>query len=204
MPNWCSTEIKIRHDDKKKLEELYDKIVEWTSKDYSENGFGNNWLGNVVGHSGIAKWDDNKNGMLTKNEQYISCRGQITSLDMDEEITIWQEDAWGPNVLLWVKVLAKYLPDASLEYTATEPGCGVYTTNDPNLEGCYMVDIFDNPEGFEGLESIYEADEDDVIDICQEILKTKKNDINELIKETNNLDWVHIAPWEQCDPVECN
>ena len=204
MPNWCSTEIKIRHDDKKKLEEFYDKIVEWTSKDYSENGFGNNWLGNVVGHSGIAEWDDNKNGMLTKNGQYISCRGQITSLDMDEEITIWQEDAWGPNVLLWVKVLLKYLPDANLIYTATEPGCGVYMTNDPDMKGYYMVDIFGPPEEFYYLEPRYEVNKDDVINLCQKILKTKENDINALIKDVNNLDWVYITQWELCNAADCN
>ena len=42
--------------DAKKAEEFYKLLIEWTSKDYCENGFYNHsWLGNIVGNSGLAE-----------------------------------------------------------------------------------------------------------------------------------------------------
>lgn len=49
MPNWCTTEIYINHNNKKKeLNKLRDLIKRWTSHNAMKNDFGVSWLGNVV------------------------------------------------------------------------------------------------------------------------------------------------------------
>lgn len=204
MPNWCSTNVIIRHNDKKSLEGLYNKIKEWTSKDYYENGFGNSWLGNIVGNSGIAEWDEKGNGFYNADGEFISCRGLITSCDCHGEINIWQDDAWSPNLKLWGLVLEKYLPDAKLIYTGEEPGCGLYVTNNPDIEGLYCIDIFDPPENFE-YESMYEAEEDDVVEVCQKILGTDETDLEKLLERVkNDIDYLVINQWRHCDVEDCN
>ena len=201
MPNWCYTNIDITHTDKNKLKEFYDRIEAWTSKDYSENGFGTNWLGNVIGNSGVAEYNNEKGGFITSDGKNLSCRGSVLFLGYNEDgiIRMSQEDAWSPNLKLWKMVLDKYLPDATLIYTAEEPGCGIYETNNQDYEDKYIIDIYGDLPDDMNWESMYEASEETVIQFCQDALKTDETDITKLLEMVSDLDWVGINKWEHFD-----
>ena len=152
MPNWCWTRITINHESEKEIEKLNKLIDEWTSKDYMDNGFGHEWLGNIVLGSGVGTVDTNA-------ETDLWCRGSITYREVNgNQLLIDTETAWSPILKMWVKLLEKYLPDAELIYTAEECGCGLYSTNDPSMKDCYYIDCWDIPD----IESDYEASEDTV------------------------------------------
>lgn len=204
MPNWCNTEIHIIHDDTEKLNKLSDLISEWTSKDYCENGFGYNWLGNIVGNSGIAKWTDD---FHTDSGESIRCRGSLIYYEVNgNSLNITTETAWGPMVRMWVLVCEKYLPGAQIYFTAEECGNCVYETNDPDYIGKYNIDIWDDPpEEFGDEESQYDIEEEYVVEFLQRVLKTDEKDIEKLLERANEeLDWVGIHKWEevQLDSVD--
>ena len=198
MPNWCNNNIVITHSDRDKIKALYDKIEQWTSKNYEENDFGNNWLGNVVLGSGIN----------TDNLRY---RGLITSLGFTDlkndggQIEMFTDTAWCPLIEMWQRVVDKHLPGADITFISEEPGVGIYETNDPVYDNCYVIDIYgDIPDNFEdGWESMWEANEETVIDFCQKALKTDETDINKLLKASKELEWFAINKWEHCEVEDC-
>lgn len=197
MPNWCNTIVIISHNDTNKTKELYDKLKEWTSKDYHENDFGHEWLGNVALGSGIATWDKNK-GAVTDTGKIVNCRGAIRLLDFEDgNIHISQDDAWSPNVYLYKMICDKYLPDAEILFSADEPGCEVYETNDPAVEGSYVIDVYyKRPDEFKDEDTMYEAEESDVVEFCQRALKTDETDITKLLDAMKNVDWCSIHKWK--------
>lgn len=198
MPNWCNNNIVITHNDKDKIKALFDKIQQWTSKNYEDNDFGTTWLGNVVYGSEID----------SDNLEY---RGLITSLDFVDlkdkggEINMFADTAWCPMIKMWQRVVDKYCSGADITFSAEEPGCGVYVTNDYDYDGMYVIDIYgDIPDGFEnGWESMWEASEETVIDFCQKALKTDETDIEKLLESVSELDWVSINKWEHCEIKDC-
>ena len=98
MPNWTITRITINHDDGNKLKEFEKLINEWTSKNYMENGFGLQWLGNIVGNSGIGTIDKNL-------ETDLRCRGSITWIECEgNQLLIDTETAWVPMLKMWIKL----------------------------------------------------------------------------------------------------
>ena len=76
MPNWCFNRITIYHEDDSKLENLENLIKEWTSKNQKDNGFGKEWLGNIVLASGVGTVD-------TEPSTDLSCRGRLTYLEQN-------------------------------------------------------------------------------------------------------------------------
>lgn len=179
MPNWCYTKITINHEDERKLKELENKIDEFTSHDYMENGFGLKWLGNIVGNSGIGTVDENP-------ETDLRCRGSITYIEnYGDQLVIDTETAWTPMLEMWVKLLEKYLPDAELIYSAEECGCGIWSTNDPCMKGCYVIDALD----MENVESDWEAPEGAVVKLLQELLQTENENIDELLEAFEESDF---------------
>jgi len=201
MPNWCATEINIYSSDRQKLEVLNKLIEEWTSKDFVENGFGHNWLGNVVGFSGIAGWDKEKDD-FNKN---IRCRGCLSGIYLyGDHLQVYTETAWAPMMQMWELICDKYLPDHEIMFTAEECGCGIYETNDPDVEGTYYLDIWDPPEEVKDEESVYEADEDYIIDFCQRFLGTEIDDLDKLLQMVkDSAIGFAIHKWEHCDIADC-
>ena len=191
MPNWCYTTITINHEDENKLKELENKINELTSYNYTDNGFGLKWLGNIVGNSGIGTINENP-------ETDLRCRGSITYIEnFGEQIVIDTETAWTPMLRMWVKLLEKYLPDAELIYSAQECGCEIYSTNDPCMVGRYMIDIWDYDEI--GMEPECDATESFVVELLQNMLKTENNNIDELLKmfeESDFTEHMNIHKWD--------
>ena len=190
MPNWCMTRITINHEDESKLKELESRITEWTSHNYKESDFGLAWLGNIVGNSEIGTIDE-------KAETDLRCRGWLNWMEYnDNQLLIDTETAWVPMLKMWSKLLEKYLPDAELIYSAEECGCELYSTNDPCMKDCYIVDNYDD---IDGVESDWEATQEYVVDILQNLLKTEENDIEKLLKmfyESEFYDGMSIHKWE--------
>ena len=196
MPNWCFSDITIYHDDEEKIKALKEKIDEWTSKDFIENGFGHNWLGNIVGFSGIAEWKDD---FRTPDGNLLRCRGAITDSFYDaRRLNIHTETAWGPMLGMWLLIIGKYCEGAQLVYTAEECGCGLFITNDPDVAGTYYIDIWDPPEEFSDVDSEYEASKETVIEFLQRVLKTKETDLEKLFKMSDDIEeqWFAINKWE--------
>lgn len=195
MPNWCMTNMNIYCDDKDKLKEFNDLLDEWTSKDYMENGFGHTWLGNIVLGSGIGTVDTGKT-------TDVRCRGNMCYKDLHEDqLTIETETAWSPLMSIWTKLIDTYIPDARLFYTAEEPGCGIYYTNDYDYVDKYVIDSWN-----EDIESNWEANEEVVVEILQELLNTKVTDVNELINMLydSEIEGVSINQWKYENEYELN
>ena len=191
MPNWCFTNITINHNDSYKIAHLYNLIREWTSKDWMDNGFGNDWLGNVVLGSGVGTVDTNK-------DTDIRCRGRITDMNFDDNsICIHTETAWSPMLKIWVKVVNKYLPDAELLYSAEEEGNGLFCTNDPSLKDKWIIDSWDIDE----VESDWEASRETVIEVLQKLLDTEEINMKILLGMLYGSDYddgMNIHEWEYC------
>ena len=193
MPNWCSTSIYIKHNDTKKLEDLYNKINQWMRKDAMENGF-RNWLGNIVLNAKIGTVD-------TDIKTDLKCRGGVVFLDFSDitnEINIDTETAWSPMLKIWKKLIDKYLPDADIMFTATEPGCGIFITNDADLQDKWLVDCWDSYEDW--LKESYESmSKDNIIIKLKKGLKTDCEDIDDLLKmfnESEASNHASIHEWE--------
>lgn len=195
MPNWCQTRITITHEDENKVVDLYNKIEQWCKTDYKKNGFGNYWLGNIVGNSGIGTVDENPNTDLR-------CRGMITYLEIiDNQLLVDTETAWTPMLRMWKKLLDEYLLDAELIYTAEECGCEIYYTNDPYMINQYIIDTYD----LENIYSHWDADEEYVIETLQTLLKTDKDNVDELIEmllDSKYSDKINIHKWVYLDSNE--
>ncbi len=139
MPNWCFTTIQIQHKDQTVLEKLDSLLDEWTSRNYCENDFGLNWLGNIVGNSGIDNMD--------KGDFTLSCRGRIYDRMLcPNELQFHTETAWRPMLEMWVVLCEKYAPGADIIYTAEESGNGIYLTNDPDLVNKFVVEDYEEDE----------------------------------------------------------
>lgn len=189
MPNWCLTRITINHESEEKLKELEKLINEWTSKDYMKNGFGLEWLGNIVGNSGVGTVDENQ-------ETDLRCRGRLTYMEyIDGQLLIDTETAWSPMLKMWKKVLDKYLSDAELIYSAEECGNGLYSTNDPCMKDCYIIDSWE----IEEIDSDWEATEDQVKKVLQKLLETDETDVEKLIdifEDSEHSDNMSIHKWD--------
>ena len=130
MPNWCSTDM-IIEGPKREVEAFHKNVLKWTSKNYVENDFGKNWLGNIVVGAGFSY-------------ETLACRGLITS--MDEEIRARQDEpetyyfqvqydsAWKDITETWKIILEKFAPNCEIYYVAEELGCEYFVTNDRDKE----------------------------------------------------------------------
>ena len=112
MPNWCMTKLIITHNDESKLK-VFDKLLDqWTSRNYRGNGFGRNWLGNIVLGSGIGTVDTNP-------KTDFRCRGTMDYKELHrDELTIDVSTAWSPMLRMWIKLVNKFIPDADVTYIA--------------------------------------------------------------------------------------
>lgn len=197
MPNWCTTRITINNDNQEELSKFNKLLDKWMETNYMENDFGLDWLGNIVGNSGIGTVDTGK-------ETDLSCRGYITDKDLYEnQLTINTETAWQPMLKMWDKLLEKYLPEAELIYEAEECGCELYCTNDPVMRNKYYIDCWGINDIC--LNSDCEAIERDVIDILQSLLKTKETNIDklmEMLRESEYNSEIAIYKWEFAETTE--
>lgn len=189
MPNWCFTKITINHWNYNELERFDKLLDEWMSKNYMDNGFGLEWLGNIVGNSGI--------GTITEDgKATYKCRGSLTYKELnDNYLLIETETAWCPMLKMWIALVEKYLPDADIIYSAEECGCGLYSTNDLNIADCYIIDSWDIDE----VESDWEVSEQTLRETLQKLLNSKKRKIENLLKEFEDSEYsdgMSINKWD--------
>lgn len=189
MPNWCSTEIIIYCDNNEEIENLYNKIKEWTSKDYEPNGFGLNWLGNIVGNSEIGTID-------TGTETDLSCRGYLAYLDYSSgELRISTDTAWRPMLGMWDKLADKYLTNPHIIYEAEEAGCELFHTNNDDLAGTY----WSYNDGLEDFPDEYSISPSELKTALQKLLESNENDLDKLLNlfhESDFSDDIFIQKWE--------
>ena len=199
MPNWCYTQITINNENKEELKHFENLLNDWTSHNYMENGFGLNWLGNIVGNSGIGTVSESK-------DTDISCRGSLIYMEnFGDQLVIDTETAWAPKLRMWIMLLDKYLPDAELIYQAEECGMALYLTNDPALVGKYGLEIFNFEEELEDFETDDLLSEESLIATLQDLLKTKETDIKALLnmfEKSEFSDYMVIYQWDFADPDE--
>ena len=213
MPNWCSTKYAIEGP-KEEIKNLYDKIQEWTSKEYKKSDFGLNWLGNIVLGAGL---DYNK----------TPCRGTLTyaeTVDGYEEdnltLSMETETAWTDCTTMWEQIVKKYAPHSSIYYQAEEPGCEYYVTNDADgryYPEKYIIRTYVDDEkapktelekailkAFPEEETSY-YDKDDLENELREVFHDKESTLSKLIAklesvntESENLH-IYINEYEQID-----
>jgi hypothetical protein len=129
MPNWCWTNYVIEGD-KKEIADLHQKMqsLEERKTPLIENGFGKNWMGNLVTLLG-GDWNE------------IECRGDFMNLEKPDDTTIRfdTETAWKDMPDVWDFVCKQY---KSLRYyfLAEESGACYYATSDK--EGKYFPERF--------------------------------------------------------------
>ena len=205
MANWCTTYITINYNDKDKLKAFYEMLDDWRQKPIEKNDFEGmslGWLGNIVGNSGIAKYNK-KEGVFIPE---IPCRGSLQSLEYhDEKIEITTETAWDPMLKMWKILCDKYLPDAELLYTAIESNSGSYCSNDPDVIGKYDIEIWgDPPEGFEDEEFDDAVSEEKTIEFLQRVLETNEEDIDVLLEQIDDIEdpWFSVNKFENPDDSE--
>lgn len=193
MPNWCFTQM-IFHGEKEEITDLHNKITEWTSKNYEENGFGVNWLGNVLHGAGLGDRID------SSSSKFLRCRGNITFFgevetfkdSTEATFNLDTETAWGPMCLMWKEVIdAMGYKTVGFSYLAEEPGCEVYEVYDPYSDFLdkYHIDIYVDTADEENTElmRIHDrrdyVDDNDLKEALQRFLNTEEEDLKTLIEQ---------------------
>lgn len=194
MPNWCYNEEFI-YGPKPQVKELYEKLIDWTSRKYEGDNEHESWLYKIALGAGFSIEPDPKN----ETQSYIYFRGYLLEpfelADYDENnaiIRFSSDTAWGNLYEGWDKILAKVAPDCKYFFYAEEPGMGVYLKRDPlemfpesdwNFD-CYVED----PEGVP--EELVDLDckphhwlEADLVAFLQNLLNMESDDIHKLIGE---------------------
>lgn len=215
MPNWCMTNVTIQTYDKDKAARFGELLTKWTSKDYRENGFFNHtWLGNIVGNSGLATYDETKGSFFTKDGVNIRCRGSLDDWTVDDDcIHLFMSHAWSPMLRMWRLLVDKYFPEADITFNAEEPGCELYATNDPYYVGTFYVDAWEVPDEYkEKMKSLdmngsdiseYGETEENLRKLLQALLDTSETDIDKLINESNDkLHWLYIHEWTHAEVMD--
>ncbi len=130
MPNWCITNYEIKRDAEiGGVKPLFDLINKWQGEGTEfENSWGNNWLGLLV-----------EKGFETNpcKSRYM-CRGSFYDMKISADgtfLTLTAETAFAPSNGIWFDLVEKYLPGATLRYTAEDPGNDFFGTNQLTLGG---------------------------------------------------------------------
>lgn len=213
MPNWCYTNITMSGQPDN-VKWLRDKVEEWTSENLYENGFGKNWLGNIVIGAELASYDEICNGDPNKIEQPPNCRGSLVYMDIDSDntsLTISTETAWTPKMNMWRMINDQYNLGLEIIYYAEEPGIGIFVSNDPTEVGYYLVNVYEPDEKIVaviGDDGFYEhCTEDYVVSILQRILDVNITDINRLLSlfeesdysccmSIHTIEYADVEEWE--------
>lgn len=143
MPNWCNNFINFWSDGtpegKACLLDLHNKIVQTNElmKQLNPTGcYGDLWEVYLANYGYGVKIDCYQRGYIFYIGD-ISCDG--------EEFSIETDDAWSPNIQFWVALLQYFYQNhITFTFQASEPGMGIYETNDPSMLPRYSVDIAAN------------------------------------------------------------
>ena len=183
MPNWCLTIFKF-HGSEKDLEIFDQKITEWTSKNFAQNDFGYEWLGNILYGAGLQDRIDNPDP-----EKCLACRGNIIGSScgcVDGTMDVWVESAWVPMAKMWAEVIKVLGLDIDFSFSAEEPGCELYWNYDPgygdfdDFEVHICIDLDD--KGFEEYTT-----EEDAVEMLNDIYHLNATDLDSAIAKCQKL-----------------
>ena len=180
MANLCTTVVSINatsDEDRegiKKLTELAEAFIEGNKQ---------RWLGDFAAICGVAtikhtpnielinkKAEDDRfkelfttRGCFQLNGEPLSCRSDIDEFDTadDEQITFYVSDAWCPHLKAFKLIAEKFAPTAELIFSAEEPGCLLFVSNDPSYNDRYYFDNWNECE-FD-YESNFDMSEDELL-----------------------------------------
>jgi hypothetical protein len=191
MPNWCYTDYVIEGDDPNEVADLYQKLesLEQMEKSPVENGFGKNYLGNVL-------------HLFGKGWMEMDCRGLFYDLDLiDGHIRFRTETAWSDCSELWVFVCSRY-KTLRHYYRAEECGCCYFVTND--ADGKYFPERYEFYAMNSDCESLETKEE--VLKLASEKLHRKFSSVEKVmaaIKKHNEKhpdDWMYLNEYEVVNP----
>lgn len=141
MPNWCYTDINF-YGSEKNISDFFNRVNEYTSKNFRATDFGTNWLGNIL--CGFDLGD-----RIDTTENKLRCRGSlefISGLDIEDEnaasFSITTSTAWGPMIKMWHAIIEKhYANRIEMHWIAEEQGSLLYLTDDKSrYEDRYWAD----------------------------------------------------------------
>lgn len=194
MPNWCYTKI-IFHGSKDEIVDFHEKIDKWSEEELIPNGFGPDWLGNILHRVGLGN-------RIDVDENRIRCRGQITyveepEINSDDDATFYidVETAWCPMLIMWVETIkALNYKTIGFSYLAEEMGMGLYEIYDPygDFPESYYVDTWlcgedENNEKLCALQdNIYHSSDEELIATLQELLETDEKELSILIEKAEH------------------
>lgn len=153
MPNWCFSNYSFKFNDETKAEKFEEFLKKATDSSNPVNlkgqGFGSNWLGNVLIACGYpvsyktetdSAWDEQ---VIIGNEKYhapaYNYRGEITDFERDDDtVTISLETAWepmpGPLATALYAIGLDFsdgeFDGVSVRWTSEEPGCEYFGGSD--------------------------------------------------------------------------
>ena len=122
MPNWCNTSYKVTGE-KEKVEGLLSVLKELKAMPdpgLRENGFGSNWLGNVVIKMGGDPEEHFSRGEWFFDDDAVPIKEGVLSLTV---LSAWQEMA------AWRRFVEKAF-SVRIYYLAEEMGNDIFVTND--------------------------------------------------------------------------
>lgn len=176
MANWCYTEFTFVGKENE-IKDFCDKIKSFTSKERLPNGFGNDWLGNIVDGFGF-------------NWNRIDCGGQALSVTEVEKylseakFSVNVMTAWRPMTKMWDKVIEKYYPSIRYVFLAEEPGNEIFINTDK--EGAFYLDKFymdlDLPDKYEYESTYYCTSEKGVVETLNSIFGYSYDNYEQCIK----------------------
>lgn len=145
MANNCDTTVNI-HGSKEDLDTL-EKAFNQAFDVKTDNMYEKYWMGRLLLHVGYTMEDINA-GRAPR------CRGTVTYFERENDgFVINTDTAWVPMLecfRVFADRLLKRKDSVEIVYSAEEPGCGIYFTNDPLKAGTYRVDAYNmemTPEG---------------------------------------------------------
>ena len=147
MANIINTTIEITHQNHDKIKNFEAKLRNWTGKNFLENSYDDeyNWLGNIIGFSGIGKYDEETKEFYCEvdgKRYFLPSRGEVNHIEViGNTITIKITTAWSPMLTIWKKIVDKHLPEADVDYIIS--GEKIYQTSKEDYKDSYFIDIWE-------------------------------------------------------------
>lgn len=185
MANIINTTIEITHQNHDKIKNFGAKLKNWTGKNFLENSYDDeyNWLGNIIGFSGIGKYDEENKEFYCEVEgkrYFLPSRGEVNHIEVfGNTITIQITTAWSPMLIIWKKLVDKHLPEADVDYVIS--GEEIYQTSKENYKDSYFIDIW---EEFNDLFPCYKTISAKHLNaLLEELLDERDTELKDLIND---------------------
>lgn len=204
MPNWCYSKVMIETKNLEDAELLEREFERAFSSNPLKADFGNEWLGNLLLQIGMPEEEVLRGP--------VRCRGSVVDWGRsDKTLKFDIESAWSPHVGCVKRFVDYYVDDASVLYTAEEPGCQLYWTNDSDVVGTVAIDLYSDgtfPDELEELiRSCCDARQEDIVKALSEYLGHEgtlpefEAEINKKVREINEDFYVSFNVYQDV-PIE--